>query len=78
MGECMNEYYVEKIEYGNSIHMDVRWGVFRREHSDTEILNKPKGNLNLIVWTYEKLSAEKIAEVLNIDEYNYEKNLEIK
>ena len=43
-----------------------------------EILNKPKNNLNLIVWTYEKLSAEKIAEVLNIDEYSYEKNLEIK
>ena len=74
----MNEYYVEKIEHGNSIHMAVCWGVFRREHSDTEMLNKPKDNLNLIVWTYEKLSAEKIAEVLNIDEYNYEKNLEIK
>lgn len=70
----MKEYYVEKIEHGNLIHMDVRWGVFRRERSDTEMLNKPKNNPNLIVWTYEKLYAEKIAEVLNIDEYSYEKN----
>lgn len=74
----MKEYYVEKIEHGNSIHMDVRWGVFKRERSDTEMLNKPKNNPNLIVWTYEKLYAEKIAEILNIDEYIYEKNLEIK
>lgn len=70
----MKEYYVEKIEHGNLIHMDVRWGVFRRERSDTEMLNKPKNNPNLIVWTYEKLYAEKIAEILNIDEYSYEKN----
>lgn len=70
----MKEYYVEKIEHGNLIHMDVRWGVFRRERSDTEMLNKLKNNPNLIVWTYEKLYAEKIAEVLNIDEYSYEKN----
>lgn len=68
----MNEYYVEKIEHGNSIHMNVRWGVFRREHSDTETLTKPKDNPNLIVWTYEKLSAEKIAEVLNIDDFIHE------
>lgn len=68
----MNEYYVEKIEHGNSIHMDVRWGVFRREHSDTEMLIKPKNNPNLIVWTYEKLSAEKIAEILNVDDFIHE------
>ena len=72
MGECMNEYYVEKIEHGNSIHMDVRWGVFRREHSDTEILTKSKDNPNLIIWTYEKISAEKIAEILNIDDFIHE------
>ena len=74
----MNEYYVAKIEYGNLVHMDIRWGVFRREHSDTEILNKPKENLNLIVWTYEKIFAEKIAEMLNVDEYVHERYLEEK
>ena len=74
----MNEYYVAKIEYGNLVHMDIRWGVFRREHSDTEILNKPKENLNLIVWTYEKIFADKIAEMLNVDEYVHERYLEEK
>ena len=74
----MNEYYVEKIEHGNLVYMDIRWGVFRREHSDTEILNKPKENLNLIVWTYEKIFAEKIAEMLNVDEYVHERYLEEK
>ena len=72
----MNEYYVAKIEHGNSIHTDICWGVFRREHSDTETLNRPKENLNLIVWTYEKLAAEKIAEVLNVDEFIHERYLE--
>lgn len=72
----MNEYYVEKIEHGNMVHMDIRWGVFRREHSDTETLNKPKNNPNLIVWTYEKIYAEKIAEMLNVDEYVHERYLE--
>lgn len=71
----MNEYYVEKIEHGNSIHMDIRWGVFRREHSDTEILNAPKENPNLIVWTYEKIYADKIAEMLNADEFIHERCL---
>ncbi len=72
----MNEYYVEKIEHGNSVHMNVYWGVFRREHSDSEMLNKPKSNLNLILYTYEKIHAEKIAEILNIDDYVHEKYLE--
>ena len=72
----MNEYYVSKIEHGNSVHMVIRWGVFRREHSDTEMLNRPKENLNLIVWTYEKLYAEKIAEMLNVDEYIHERYFE--
>lgn len=72
----MNEYYVAKIEHGNSIHMDIYWGVFRREHSDTEALNKPKENLNLIVWTYEKIYAEKIAEILNVDEFIHERYIE--
>lgn len=72
----MNEYYVEKIEHGNSVHMDICWGVFRREHSDTETLNKPKENLNLIVWTYEKIYAEKIAEMLNVDEFIHVKYME--
>lgn len=72
----MNEYYVEKIEHGNLVHMDIYWGVFRREHSDSEILTKPKSNPNLILWTYDKLYAEKIAELLNVDEYIHERYLE--
>ena len=72
----MNEYYVAKIEHGNSVHMDIYWGVFRQEHSDTEMLNKSKENLNLIVWTYEKIYAEKIAEMLNVDEYVHERYIE--
>lgn len=68
----MDEYYVEKIEYGDL----VRWGVFVREHSDTEMLTKPENNLNLILWTYEKIYAEKIAEMLNVDEYIHERYLE--
>ena len=72
----MNEYYVAKIEHGNSVHMDIYWGVFRQEHSDTEMLNKPKENLKLIVWTYEKIYAEKIAEMLNVDEYIHERYIE--
>lgn len=72
----MNEYYVAKIEHGNSVHMDIYWGVFRQEHSDTEMLNKSKENLNLIVWTYEKIYAEKIAEMLNVDEYIHERYIE--
>lgn len=74
----MNEYYVAKIEDGNSVHKDIYWGVFRQEHSDTEMLNKPKENLNLIVLTYEKIYAEKIAEMLNVDEYIHERYLEEK
>ena len=74
----MNEYYVAKIEHDNSVHMDIYWGVFRQEHSDTEALNRPKENLNLIVWTYEKIYAEKIAEMLNVDEYIHERYLEEK
>lgn len=72
----MNEYYVEKIEHGNLVHMDICWGVFRREHSDTETLNKPKENLNLIVLTYEKIYADKIAEMLNVDEFIHVKYME--
>ena len=69
----MNEYYVANIEHGNLVQMDIRWGVFRREHSDTEMLNAPKENLNLILWTYEKIYADKIAEMLNVDNYIHER-----
>ena len=68
----MNEYYVEKIEHGNSIYTNVYWGVFRREHADSEMLNKLKSNPNLILYTYEKIYAEKIAEMLNVDNYIHE------
>lgn len=74
----MGEYYVEQIVEENAFYRQVKWGVYRKEHSDTEMLNKPKENLNLIVWTYEKLYAEKIAEMLNVDEYIHERYLEEK
>ena len=72
----MNEYYVDKIVEENPAYKQIKWGVFRREHSDTEMLNAPKENMNLIVWTYEKVYADKIAEMLNVDEYIHERYLE--
>lgn len=72
----MNEYYVEEIVEENGFYRQIKWGVFRREHSDSEMLNKPKENLNLIVWTYEKIYAEKIAEMLNVDEFIHIKYME--
>ena len=72
----MEEYYVEQIIEENGFYKQIKWGVFRKEHSDTEMLNKPKDNLNLIVWTYEKIFADKIAEMLNVDEYVHERYLE--
>ena len=71
----MGEYYVEQIVEENAFYRQVKWGVYRKEHSDSEMLNKPKHNLNLILWTYERLSAEKIAEVLNADDYIRERYL---
>lgn len=72
----MNEYYVEEIVEENGFYRQIKWGVFIREHSDSEMLNKPKENLNLIVWTYEKIYAEKIAEMLNVDEFIHIKYME--
>ena len=72
----MEEYYVEQIIEENGFYKQIKWGVFRKEHSDTEMLNKPKDDLNLIVWTYEKIFADKIAEMLNVDEYVHERYLE--
>ena len=72
----MEDYYVEQIIEENGFYKQIKWGVFRKEHSDTEMLNKPKDDLNLIVWTYEKIFADKIAEMLNVDEYVHERYLE--
>ena len=72
----MNEYYVEKIVEENVFDRQVMWGVYRREHSDSEMMTRPKENLNLILWCYEKLAAEKIAEVLNMDDYIHERYYE--
>lgn len=72
----MGEYYVEQITEENGFYKQIKWGVYRREHSDSEMLNKPKNNLNLIVWTYEKIYADKIAEMLNVDDYIHERYLE--
>ena len=64
----MDRYYVKQIEEG-------MYGVFDSRPYNTKI-HCPDDDPNLIVYTYEKIYAEKIAEMLNVDEFIHERYLE--
>lgn len=70
----MNRYYVKEIPDKNVFYSDVTWGVFDSKPEDPDKRHCKDEFANLVVWTYEKLAAEKIAEVLNVDEYIHEKH----
>lgn len=68
----MNRYYVKEIKDDNVFYCDVTWGVFDSHAEDPEKRHCKDELGNLVVWTYEKLAAEKIAEVMNVDQYIHE------
>ena len=64
----MDNYYVEV--------MDNYWGVFYRHPEDPDRRHCKERYPNLVVWTYEKIYADKIAEALNVDDYIHNRYLE--
>ena len=72
----MNRYYVKPIVEMNPIDSSVRWGVYDGQPKNTGIHCK-ETDPNLIVWTYSEITAEKIAELLMIDDFTWE-NMDFK
>lgn len=67
----MNKYVVRKMQHVSPIEMTIRWGIFDSRPSELGVhFDDP--DANVLIWTYSELVAEKICELLNLDEYSYE------
>ena len=64
----MNRYYVKQID-------EDKYGVFDSIPRDDEHVHCKDPEANLIVWCCVELNAEKIAEVLNVDDHIYDRYL---
>lgn len=70
----MKKYYVKQIVSISPCEYDRKYGIFMSEPKDPEKIHCKEDDPNLIVWTYDKLIADKIAELLDIDDYMHENN----
>ena len=68
----MKRYYVKPIIEQCPWDCDVKYGVYDASPKDPEKIHCRLDDPNLILWTYNKLNAEKIAELLEVDDYIHE------
>ena len=64
----MSKYIVRKMQEVSPIEMTVRYGVFDSQPSETGVHCESLDD-NLLIWTHSELIAEKIAELLTIDDF---------
>lgn len=68
MGEYTN-YYVKALVQVSPIEYNRTYGVFMKRPEDTTHIHCDDEEANMILWTYDELIANKIAELLDIDDY---------
>lgn len=66
----MSRYYVKPIVEMNVFDSSVRWGVY--EYSENTGIHCKETDPNLILWTYSEVSADKIREILEIDDFTWQ------
>lgn len=65
----MKNYYVKPIVQISPCQYDRKYGIFSKQPKDETKIHCKDEDANLVLWVYDEIIAEKIAELLDIDDF---------